>query len=303
MIAEGAFHDLQTNAMSLVPVQRRIVNSKGRIFNDDMVQVTGQAAASIARRNAILNGVPRGLWHPTWMDALGIVRGNVQTFAENRDAAFKALAQFGVTPKQVILVLGLKGEADLTFEHVPTLRGMYVALRDGSTTVEQLFDPRRMTGHGGFETVSNPLGDQAEEDLTGGMGDDDAAGKGGAETGSAADRPAQTAAGGAKPAAGAKPQATAKDKLPLNSGGQGPSKTEAKPEPKPPATAAEYVEHWRAFCAGATNATQIENQFSAERGLRKSCEPIDEEQHERDPHDPRRAYRPAGKVTNDNVPA
>jgi hypothetical protein len=280
VIAEGAFHDLQTNAMSLVPVQRRIVDSKGRLYSEDMQIVTGMAAASIARRNAILQGVPRGLWHPIYMDALGIVRGSIQTFAENKDAACKALAQFGVTPQQIVMLLGLKGEVDLTFEHIPTIRGMYVALRDGSMTVEEMFDPRKMTGRGGFETIDNPLGDHMGED---------AAQTSAQQAGTAAQvQPTETAAGATKAQPAAKQQVPAKDELPLDSSAQTAAKTEAKPEPKPeakpepklPANAAEYVEHWRAFCAAATAAGQIKNQFSAERGLRKSCEPIDEEQHD-----------------------
>jgi hypothetical protein len=284
VIAEGAFLDLETNTQSIVPVQRRIVDSKGRLYSDDMQIVTGMAAASIARRNAILQGVSRGLWHPIWMDALGIVRGDVTTFAENKAAAFKALAQFGVKPEQIIMLLGLKGEVDLTFEHIPTIRGMYVALRDGSMTVEELLDPRRMTGRG-FATVDDPLGAQPE-DLTAGMGED-AAQTSAQQAGTAA-QPTEAAAGDAKPKAAAKQQAPAKDELPLDSGAQGAAKTEAKPEPKPeakpepklPANAAEYVEHWRAFCAGATSAGQVKNQYSAERQLRKNCEPIDSEQHD-----------------------
>jgi hypothetical protein len=156
--AEGGFHDLETNRKTIVPVQRRIVSKDGRIYNDDMIMVTGMAAASIARRNAILNAVPRALWFPIYEEALTIVRGDMQTFVETKDKSLKAFAQFGVAPDKVIKTLGLKGEADLTLEHIPILRGMYQALRDGTATVEEMFDPRRMTG-GGFEVVANPLGE------------------------------------------------------------------------------------------------------------------------------------------------
>jgi hypothetical protein len=159
IVAEGGFHDLETNRKTMLPVQRRICGKDGRLFNDDMIMVTGMAAASIARRNAILNAVPRALWFPIFEEALQIVRGSLETFAESKDKALKAFAQFGVAPDKVIMALGLKGDADLTLEHITPLRGMYQALRDGSVTVEEMFDPRRMTGTG-FEKVDNPLGDE-----------------------------------------------------------------------------------------------------------------------------------------------
>jgi hypothetical protein len=298
VIAEGAFLDLQTNSQSIVPVQRRIVDSKGRLYSDDMQIVTGMAAASIARRNAILQGVPRGIWHPLWMDALGIVRGTVQTFAENKGAAFKALAQFGVKPEQVIMLLGLKGEADLTFEHLPTMRGIYSALRDGSVTVEEMFDPRRMTGRG-FETVANPLADAPADDLTGGMGEATAGPEGegeGAPVAAKADpgpakEQASPKAAEAPAAAQASPQETSAQHQPdLLKPDQGASAAQgtasvaqpstATPKTKAPTNAAEYIDHWRAACAGATSMTQVKNLHSQERGLRKSCEPFDEDQHD-----------------------
>jgi hypothetical protein len=158
IVAEGGFHDLETNRKTIVPVQRRIVDRQGRLFSDDMIMVTGMAAASIARRNAILNAVPRALWFPIYEQALQIVRGTVETFAERKAKAIQAFAQFGVKPEQIYMALGLKGDPDLTLEHIAPMRGMYQALRDGSTTVEEMFDPRRMTGTA-FEKVANPLGE------------------------------------------------------------------------------------------------------------------------------------------------
>ena len=109
VMAEGGFHDLETNRKTLVPVQRRIVDRQGRLFSDDMIMVTGMAAASIARRNAILNAVPRALWFPIYEQALSIVRGTVETFAERKAKAIQAFAQFGVKPEQIYMALGLKG--------------------------------------------------------------------------------------------------------------------------------------------------------------------------------------------------
>lgn len=266
VVAEGAFLDLETNAQSIAPVDRRVVDKRGNIYNDDMIIVTGQAAASIARRNAILNGVARGIWHPIYLEALNVVRGDQKTFAENKDAAWKALAQFGISPEKALLVLGLKGEADMTFEHLPTLRGMYVALRDGQTTVEELLDPRRQTG--GFETVSDPLGD----DQKGGEDEGQAAEP--SETASQRPTEARTEAPGQTATTPAAKQGDAQPVKPVaqdNAQKATDQRPKAAETPKQPATADEYVEHWRAVCDAATTVTAVRNAHAAERGLRKSC--------------------------------
>ena len=58
VVAEGIFHDLETNTATRSEVRRRIVDSKGRLYSDDMIIVTGNAAGSIALRNSILGGGP-----------------------------------------------------------------------------------------------------------------------------------------------------------------------------------------------------------------------------------------------------
>lgn len=300
VIAQGAFMDLESNSQSIVPVNRRIVDSKGHLYSDDMQIVTGMAAASIARRNAILQGVPRGIWLPIWNDALGIVRGDITTFEENKEKALKAMAQFGVKPEQIFLYLGLKGEVEMTFEHIPYVRGMYQQLRDGAITVEEMFDPRRMTGRG-FETVENPLGEEgggeegessaqtlhkpalapaaaAQADPTAGMGDDDqteaepqptpaavapaaSAAKG---QGSAKQTPAATQAAPAPQNAQASPTAAKK-------AGPEAAKASGKDETAAPKDEQGFMDYWEAFLASATTESQIKNKWSADRALRTNC--------------------------------
>ena len=62
--AEGIFHDLETNVATTARVRRRISDKRGRLYDDDMIMVTSNAAAAIAKRNAILAGVPKGVLAP-----------------------------------------------------------------------------------------------------------------------------------------------------------------------------------------------------------------------------------------------
>lgn len=137
--AEGVFIDLETNSKSTARVRRRISGRNGAVFNDDMIIVTGNAACSIAMRNAILAGVPKPLWRKAYDLVQATITGDVTTLSENREKAFKALAAFGVKPEQVFVGLGIEGVEDITVDHIATLRGMYSALKNGEATVEEMF--------------------------------------------------------------------------------------------------------------------------------------------------------------------
>jgi hypothetical protein len=256
VVAEGAFHDLESNSRTIVPVTRRIVDKQGRVFNDDMIAVTQQAAVSIARRNAILSAIPKAMWFPIYEECLQIVRGDVETFAERKAKALKAFHQFGVKPEQIYGALGLKGDADLTLEHMPYLRGMYSALKDGSETVETLFDPRRMTGTN-FETVNNPLGEEETVDQ---------------ETGEIKAVPKQERRGRPRKQKEVEIEAVGKSE---------PTAEPKSPQESPmhanlPHNAEEYRHHLAGWLMAATDAAEIEKQWRAERDMRGNAGVIEE---------------------------
>ena len=137
--AEGVFHDLETNTATTKRVKRRIVDSRGRLFNDDMIIMTGNAASSIALRNAILGGVPRAVWRKAEESARAVLAGDIKTLTERRAEAMKAFAAFGVKPEQIFHALDVQGLEEITLEHMPTLLGMHASLKSGEATVEEMF--------------------------------------------------------------------------------------------------------------------------------------------------------------------
>lgn len=141
--AEGIFHDLETNMARRALVRRRISDKHGRVLSDDMIIVTGNAASSIASRNAILAGVPRAVWRKAYERCEQVVAGSVETLGVTIDKTMKAFAAFGVTPERVCAAIEIGGVADIKIDHIPTLRGMYSALKNGEATVEEMFpDPK-----------------------------------------------------------------------------------------------------------------------------------------------------------------
>ena len=137
--AQGVFHDLERNVAITFEVQRRITDSKGKRYQADMIGVTGNAASSIALRNAILKGVPKAFWDDMYQAARKVVMGDVKTLANRRAEAIKAFVAFGVNQQQIIDKLEVAGVEDIGLEHLVILRGLLTAIREGDTTAEQAF--------------------------------------------------------------------------------------------------------------------------------------------------------------------
>lgn len=151
--AEGIFHDLESNMASRATVRRRISTKGGYLFSDDMIVVTGNAACAIAKRNAILAGIPRGVTRPGYKAARAVIAGTIQTLGDNRAKVYKAFASYGVTPAQIHDLLGVAGEADIGTDHIALLRATFSSIKNGEATVNEVF-AREKVGEG----VADPLG-------------------------------------------------------------------------------------------------------------------------------------------------
>lgn len=138
--AQGACHDLESNVIQVVEVKRSITTSKGYTFSNDMQVVTGNAAASIARRNAILAVIPAAIFKPLYAKIQQKVLGEVKNDLENRRAnMLKTYALLGVTQQMIFQHLNVSKMEDINVQMVVDLGKLYNALRDGQTTVEETF--------------------------------------------------------------------------------------------------------------------------------------------------------------------
>lgn len=136
--AEGFFLDAETNVATLARVRRRISDSRGKLYNEDMIMVTCNAAQSIARRNAILAGIPKAVWRKPYEAARRVIMGDIKTLANRRADAIKSFQRFGLTEAQVLLLMSVKGVEDIDQEKLVPLRGMYSSLVNQDVTVEEL---------------------------------------------------------------------------------------------------------------------------------------------------------------------
>lgn len=176
--AQGVFHDLERNVAVTIEVQRRITDKSGRRYKEDMIGVTGNAAVSIALRNAVLKGIPKAFWAPAYDAALRIIRGDASTLADRRDKALDYLSKtHAVSAERVCAALEVEGKNDIGLDELMTLRGMLQAINDGDTTADQAF-PEVAARSSSSNGLNERIKRDAEREAAGQAGD-----TGGAEPG------------------------------------------------------------------------------------------------------------------------
>ena len=144
--AQATAWDMERNVLIRCETQRRITTRDGKRYNDDMVVVTGNAACSVALRNAIFRVIP-------FAHIQGIYRECKQLAAKSSGGIDQAkkdwLSHFermGVNQDQVLELLKKPGLEDMDLEDITTLQGLYTALSEGQTTIEQVFPPALKPG-------------------------------------------------------------------------------------------------------------------------------------------------------------
>jgi len=138
--AQGVFIDFESNLRNEKYVPRRITNSQGQKFNDDMIMTTGKACLSIAYREAILKGgVPMALWSPAYEQAKLTAVGQAVSHAARIDAAMEYLTKLGVSEWQIMNAVGVTSPKELEIDHLVTLKALCEEIKKGVRTIEDVF--------------------------------------------------------------------------------------------------------------------------------------------------------------------
>lgn len=141
VVAQGVAWDLEKNLRVTVEVRRRIKGKSGRRFSDDMITVTGNAAASIALRNAIFRVVPRAYIDRIYDKARQVAVGDAKTLATRRAQVLDRLQKMGATQDRVVAKLGVAGVEDIGVEQLEHLIGLGTAIKDGMPVDEAFPEP------------------------------------------------------------------------------------------------------------------------------------------------------------------
>jgi hypothetical protein len=146
--AQGYCHDLETNVRSVIEVQRRITRRDGSTYSEDMQVVTGNAACSIAARNAIFKVVPFAFVKPIYSAAKAAAVGDLTTLAERRTKMVAKFESLGVPAKKIFESLGKGGLEEIGLAELEILIGIYGAIRDGDQTIDEAFPAPKSASEG-----------------------------------------------------------------------------------------------------------------------------------------------------------
>lgn len=151
VVAQGVAHDLQSNVRIVMEFRSKIVDKEGRRFNDDMVGVTGNAAAAKALRSSTLRAIPKPLWWPLYQEARARAIGKevdaetgeastlqADELAENRTKAIEYLERvWKLELDNILAMTKRKSVEEIDEEDLAMLRGLATALKDGDITPQE----------------------------------------------------------------------------------------------------------------------------------------------------------------------
>ena len=151
--AQGVCHDLESNYAVSAEVKRRITDSHGKTFSEDMQVVTGNAACAIAMRNALFKVVPMALFRKVVDKAKKVSLGESITLEERRQKLLQYYKTIGVEEKNILDYLSIEKVEEMNIDMVIELRGLANAIKEGTTSVNQVFFPKPETKEATQEEV------------------------------------------------------------------------------------------------------------------------------------------------------
>lgn len=139
--AQGAAWDMETNYRVTEEVKRSIMTKGGQRYGDDMINVTCNAACSIARRNATFACIPKAYWSMIYEECRTVAVGDSRSLSENVGRWMAWAQKAGVSDERVLASIGVEDSADISLKQLAILSGKATAIRDGDITVDTAFPP------------------------------------------------------------------------------------------------------------------------------------------------------------------
>lgn len=139
LTAQAVVHDLENNVAVSIEVRRRVTSKSGARYSDDMIAVTGNAACSIALRNAVFRVVPRALITPVYEAAKRVAVGDVKSLTTKRAQIIARLKQMGAKDAAILAAVGADKVEDIDLARLEVLIGLGTAIKDGEITLETAF--------------------------------------------------------------------------------------------------------------------------------------------------------------------
>lgn len=137
--AQAVCHDLETNLAVSKEVMRRITDKNGRTYSEDMQVVTGNAAAAIAFRNAVLAVIPKAVTKKVIAEVKNVALGQSIDLEQSRQNVIEYYKKIGVTKEHLFYYLDIKSVEEIDKSMIFELRATANAIKEGTTTAQETF--------------------------------------------------------------------------------------------------------------------------------------------------------------------
>lgn len=138
--AQGICFDVQNNVAVSCETSRRITNKNGKTYSDDMQIVTGNAASAIAFRNAVFKVIPAAVTKAVANEIRQRLLEMTSTkISQKRRNAVEWFTKRGVTESELKKYLGTDNLKTISAEEIVNLRGVAIAIREGSSSIDEVF--------------------------------------------------------------------------------------------------------------------------------------------------------------------
>lgn len=142
--AQAMCHDLESNVAVCKEVSRSITTRTGKTYSQDMQIVAGNAATSIAFRNAVLAVIPKAITKKVVNDVKAVAMGQTLDLEQSRKNVIAYYNRAGVKAEQLLHYLGVKGVDEIDQQMIFELRALRNAIEEGTTTIKETFiDPEK----------------------------------------------------------------------------------------------------------------------------------------------------------------
>ena len=166
VISRGTCWDLENNVATAFEVRRSIVGKNGKRFSDDMITVTGNAANSIAYRNAVFSVIPKAITDKVYQAAQHFITGDLsdeeKLVARRKKCIDFFKDEYGITENEVVMLCGKQTVNQIKADQIALLLGITQSLKDGDTTVEEVMRPYRSEEN--KKTIADKAAEAAKAD-------------------------------------------------------------------------------------------------------------------------------------------
>jgi len=142
VVIQAVAHDLERNVAVTMEKRRRITKKRSKdAIDEDDINLAANAGSAIAFRDAVFKVVPMALIKPVLEAAKKVAIGDAKTLADRRAKMVDAFAKMGVQKDRIITTLEKKSIEDIDLSDLETLMGLFNAIKEGQTTIEDAFPP------------------------------------------------------------------------------------------------------------------------------------------------------------------